>query len=105
MNTNDMNSNARDKMMGELKAVIHDAEELLRNTEHQAGEGFKAARAKFESTLKNAKSELLQLEENVFEKVKDAARTTDEYVKDHPWNSVGLGACAGLLVGLLVARK
>lgn len=105
MNNNDLSSSARDKMMGELKSVIHAAEELLKNTEQQAGEGFKSARAKFESTLKNAKGELLHLEENVVEKVKDAAHTTDAYVKDHPWNSVGLGACVGLLVGLLIARK
>ena len=105
MNTNDLSSTARDKMMGELKSVIKDAEELLKITEHQADEGFKLARAKFEATLKNAKGELMQLEQNVIEKVKDAVHTTDEYVKDHPWNSVGLGACVGLLVGLLIGRN
>lgn len=104
-NVNDSNSAARDKMMAELKSVIKDAENLLKNTEQQANEGFKSARAKFESTLTSAKSELLHLEENVVDKVKEAANTTDEYVKGHPWNSVGLGAFAGLLVGLLVARK
>lgn len=105
MNSNSLSSSAYDKMMGELKTVINDAEELLKHTEQQAGEGFKTARAKFETTLNNAKGELLHLEQNVVEKVKDAAHTTDEYVKGHPWNSVGMGACVGLLVGLLVARK
>ena len=105
MDRKDLSSNSRDKMMGELKAVIRDAEGLLKNTEQQVGEGFKSARLKFESTLNSAKGELLNLEENAMEKVKEAARTTDEYVKDHPWNSVGLGACVGLLVGLLIARK
>lgn len=104
-NANDSNSAARDKMMIELKSVIKDAEILLKNTENQASEGFKLARAKFESTLSNAKKELSDLEENVVDKVKEAAHTTDEYVKGHPWNSVGLGACVGLLVGLLAARK
>lgn len=105
MNVNELSSNARDKMMGELKSVIKDAENLLNNTEQQAGEGFKSARAKFESTLKNAKGELLHLEQTVVEKAKSAAHTTDEYVKDHPWKSVGLGACVGLIVGLLIGRK
>jgi len=104
-NGNDSNSAARDKMMSELKSVITDAENLLKNTEQQASEGFKSARAKFESTLTNAKSELLHLEGNAVDRVKEAASTTDEYVKGHPWNSVGMGACVGLLVGLLVARK
>jgi ElaB/YqjD/DUF883 family membrane-anchored ribosome-binding protein len=94
-----------DKMMGELKAVIKDAENLLKNTEGQEGEGFKSARARFESTLNNAKDELLHLEQDMVEKLRDAAHVTDEYVKGHPWNSVGMGACLGLLVGLLVGRK
>jgi len=102
---NEANSNACNKMMGELKSVIKDAEELLKNTEQQAGEGFKSARAKFEATLNNARGELLHLEQDVVEKARDAARTTDEYVKGHPWQSVGLGACVGLIAGLLIGRK
>lgn len=104
-NTTEANSDARNKMMSELKSVIKDAEDLLKNTELQTSEGFKLARAKFESTMNNAKNELLHLEETVVDRAKDAVRTTDEYVQDHPWNSVGLGACVGLLVGLLIARK
>lgn len=105
MNANEISTESRDKLMGELKSVIKDAEEMMRNTEQQAGEGFKAARAKFESTLRSAKSELVRLEETIVERAKDAMHTTDEYVKDHPWQSVGLGACVGLIVGLLIGRK
>ena len=105
MMSNEFSAKTLDKMMGELKSVIKDAENLLKNTEKQEGEAFKAARAKFESTLKNAKTELLDLEENVVGKIKDAAHTTDKYVKDHPWNMIGVGACIGLLVGFLVGRK
>lgn len=94
-----------DKMMGELRSVIKDAENLLKNTEEQGGEAFKSARAKFESTLKNAKKEIQEMDQNVVEKFKDAAHTTDKYVKDHPWNMIGVGACVGLLVGFLVGRK
>lgn len=95
----------RDKLMGDLKMVINDAEELLKNTGHQTGESFKNARAKFESTLTNAKAQLQSLEETVIYKAKDAALATDRYVKDHPWQSVGLGACVGLIIGLLISRK
>lgn len=105
MNANEISTEGRDKIMSELKSVIKDAEELMKNTEQQAGEGFKLAKAKFESTLRSAKSELLHLEETIVERAKDAMHTTDEYVKDHPWKSVGLGACVGLIVGLLIGRK
>ncbi|WP_035626750.1 YqjD family protein [Herminiimonas sp. CN] len=105
MNINEISTEGRDRIMGELKSVIKDAEEMMKNTEQQTGEGFKNARAKFESTLRNAKTELVHLEETIVERAKDAMHTTDEYVKDHPWKSVGLGACVGLIVGLLIGRK
>lgn len=104
-NAKEVGSDGQNKIMGELKAVIKDAEDLLKNAEHQASDGFKSAREKFESTLENAKDELLQLEQTVVDKAKEAAHSTDEYVKDHPWKSVGLGACVGLILGLLIGRK
>ncbi len=105
MKSSEFNAITLDKMMGEFKSLVKDAEVLLKNTEQQEGEAFKMARTKFESTLKNAKNELIDLEETVVEKIKDAAHTTDKYVKDHPWNMIGVGACVGLLIGFLVARK
>jgi ElaB/YqjD/DUF883 family membrane-anchored ribosome-binding protein len=92
-------------MTGELKAVIEHAENLLKATKKPKDSAFKLARAKFETTLKNAKSEVLDLEHDMAEKVKDAAYTTGNYVKTHPWNMAGVGAGLGLLVGVLVARK
>ncbi len=105
MKGSEMYSKTLDKMMSELKSVIKDAENFLKKTEKPEEEGFKLARVKFESTLKNAKGELLDLEQQMVEKIKEAAHTTDKYVKDHAWNMAGAGACVGLLVGLLVSRK
>jgi ElaB/YqjD/DUF883 family membrane-anchored ribosome-binding protein len=41
----------------------------------------------------------------VVERAKDAVKTTDDYVHEHPWNAVGMAAAAGLVVGILLARK
>ncbi|GGC79472.1 hypothetical protein GCM10011396_28400 [Undibacterium terreum] len=91
--------------MSDLNQIIKDAEALLQTSEQQTGEGFKAAKAKFEATLKNAKEEVIRLEEAVVTRTKDAARATDEYVKDNPWQSAGVAAGVGLLIGLLIGRK
>jgi ElaB/YqjD/DUF883 family membrane-anchored ribosome-binding protein len=105
MKGTDLIADTLEKITRELKTVIKDAENLLKTTEKPEGDAFKVARAKFESTLKNAKEEVLELEQDMVEKIKDAAHTTDKYVKDHAWNMAGVGACVGLLIGLLVARK
>jgi len=36
---------------------------------------------------------------------RQAARYTDEYVRDNPWRAIGVGAAAGLLIGYLVSRR
>jgi ElaB/YqjD/DUF883 family membrane-anchored ribosome-binding protein len=101
----EQSNEARDKLMTDLKVVIKDAEELLKNTGQQTGEGFRAARVKFENTLDKAKSELHHLEDTLIAKTKSAADATDRYVKDNPWQSVGLAASVGLVCGLLIARR
>lgn len=101
---NSMNSH-KEKLMHDLNLVIRDAEELLKNSEQQTGEGFKSAKAKFESTLRNAKTEVARVEDIVINRTKEAAHATDVYVKENPWQSAGIAAGVGLLVGLLISRS
>jgi ElaB/YqjD/DUF883 family membrane-anchored ribosome-binding protein len=95
----------RDQLVNDLKTVIHDAEGWLRNGGQLTGDELKAAKAKFEQTLASAKTSLIDIEETVVERTKVAAKATDEYVKDNPWKSVGLGAAIGVVIGMLIARK
>lgn len=98
-------SSANTKLYDDLQQVIKDAEELLKNAEHQTDAGFQSARAKFESTLRNAKAEIGRIEDAVVTKTKDAARATDTYVKENPWQSIGLAAGIGLLLGVVIGRS
>jgi len=95
----------KDKLMQDLNQVIRDAEDLLKNTENQTGEGFRAAKARFEHTLGNAKAEVQRLEQLVVTKAKETAQATDTYVKENPWQSAGIAAGVGLLLGLLIGRS
>lgn len=94
----------RDKLMSDLKNVLREAETFVRNAGPQTTESLNQARAKVLDTLNSAKHELMRMEESVVVKTKKAAKATDMYVTDHPWQSVGLGACVGLLCGLLIGQ-
>jgi ElaB/YqjD/DUF883 family membrane-anchored ribosome-binding protein len=98
-------SSTRDKLMDDLRSVITDAEAWLKNGSMLSGEDLAAAKAKFESTIRSAKEDLVRLEQTVVAKTKEAARATDEYVHEHPWKAVGLGAAVGVVIGMLIARK
>jgi ElaB/YqjD/DUF883 family membrane-anchored ribosome-binding protein len=96
---------ARDQLMSDLKSVIQDAESWLRNGSQMTGDELAAARAKFERTLSGAKADLIRIEETVIQRTKEAAKATDEYVTENPWKAVGVGAAAGILIGMLIARR
>lgn len=96
---------SKEKLISDFKVVVADAEALLKASAGQGGEALAAVRARVEDSLAVAKSKMLDAEEELLEKTKVAAKATDEYVHDHPWNAVGIAAGVGLLVGLLISRR
>ena len=96
---------SKEKLMRDLRLVVEDAEELLKATASQAGEKASAARERIQKTLDSAKARLDAAESEVIEKAKQAAKATDEYVQDNPWKAVGVAACVGVIVGMLIGRS
>jgi len=95
----------RGKLVEDLKAVVADAEELLKATASQTGERIAAARAKAEESLKAAKARLAEEEVALMAKTRAAAKATEDYVRANPWEAVGIAAAVGLILGLLAARR
>ena len=96
---------SRDKLVQDLKIVISDAEDLLRATASTAGEKVVAAREKVQSSLDRAKVKLAEVEDVIVDSGKQAARATDEYVRDNPWRAVGIAAGIGVIIGMLISRR
>ena len=84
----------RKNLMDDLRAVIADAEELLRATADQAGPRVQEARERAEESLRNAR-----------ERLHGAGRELDAQVREHPWAAVGIAAGIALIVGILLSRK
>lgn len=101
----DMTTVHKDKLMSDLRVVIADAEELLRMTANEAGEGAADIRSRVQARLNQAKADLVHLQEAAVAKVKAAGHATDEFVHENPWKSIGIAAGIGLVVGLLVGRR
>jgi ElaB/YqjD/DUF883 family membrane-anchored ribosome-binding protein len=96
---------AKERLMEDFRAVASDAEELLKATANQTGERVSAARARVEETLRDTRRRLAELEEGVMARGREAARRTDEYVRDHPWQAIGVAGAVGVLVGMLISRR
>jgi ElaB/YqjD/DUF883 family membrane-anchored ribosome-binding protein len=96
---------SKEKLVTDLKVLIGDTEELLKATAGQAGDKIAVARERIQASLAVYKDKLIDAERALLEKTKEAARATDEYVHDHPWQAVGVAAGVGFLLGLLVSRR
>jgi ElaB/YqjD/DUF883 family membrane-anchored ribosome-binding protein len=89
-----MDSDSADNLMNDLRAVIANAEELLRATAGDSGERLQEVRARAEESLRAAREHL-----------KGAGTELDSQVRAHPWAAVGIAAAIGLVAGVLLARK
>ena len=96
---------AKDKLVEDFKAVVSDAEELLKATASQTGERAQAARARIEESLGEARERLAILQDDLMDRSKAAARATNQLVHDNPWPSMAVAAGIGFLLGLITGRR
>ncbi len=99
------NLSAQEKLVTDIRAVIADAEEILKVTADQTGEKIANLRARIQDRLLDARIRLSNAEEVLIEKTRAAARAADDFVHDRPWQAVGIAAGVGFLVGLILGRR
>jgi ElaB/YqjD/DUF883 family membrane-anchored ribosome-binding protein len=100
-----MREASADKLMTDLRAVLEDAEALLTATAGQAGEKIQRARERATETVRAARERLADTQEEVVKRAKVAVKETDTYVRDNPWQAVGIAAGVAFIIGVLVSRR
>jgi len=98
MNTAELNS---ERVITDLKRIVRDSESLLKDSGEALGDKAREARVRLAETLESAKATCRKLEEKAIEGLK----ATDKVIREHPYQSIGLAAAVGLLIGVLVTRK
>ena len=95
----------KDRLVGDLRNLVADAEELLKATASQAGDKIGVARQKIEQSLIEGKKALADAEKSLVAKSKECAEIADDYVRENPWSAVGIAGGIGLVLGLLIRGK
>ena len=90
------------QIVTELKSAVVDAEAVLRATANQAGGEIGELGSTIASRLAGAKDKLLVIEENLSRETSQAARRTDAYIHENPWQLALLAGGVGLLLGSLM---
>lgn len=98
-------TSTQEQLVSDIKSVISEAEEMLGATADQAGEKMGQLRERIKVRLAAAKARLVRAEEVLLATTKASAQATDEFVHESPWAAVGIAAGAGLVIGMLIARR
>lgn len=90
-----------EKLVAELKHLSRNAEDLLESTAGELTDTAKEARTRLRAALESAKDTCGRLQE----KAVAGAKATDEVIREHPYQSMGVAFGVGLLIGVLAIRR
>jgi len=93
---------AREKLVDDFLAVIADSEELLEALVASGSDKAEALRSDLDQKLQDARERLGKLQKDAVDGSRAIAQQTDKYVRANPWQSVAIGAGAGLVAGLVI---
>ncbi|MGE8568733.1 MULTISPECIES: DUF883 family protein [Achromobacter] len=96
---------AKEKLIDSVKTSLTDAENLLREAAGTTGDKANELRERAMTSLKRTREALYEAQDAVLERGRKAARATDDYVHDNPWQAIGIAGVTGLLLGLLISRR
>lgn len=95
----------QEKLVSDIRAVIADAEEILKASADQTGEKIADLRVRIQDRLLGARIRLDAAELALADKTRAAARAADDYVHESPWQAVGIGVGVGFLLGIILGRR
>ncbi|WP_249977150.1 DUF883 family protein [Vreelandella olivaria] len=102
-------STRADQLKEDLRHLSETVEELVNATSKDASGEMRDLRERAERRLKDTRARLEAKGERLYDETRETlshqVECCDRYVHDNPWTSIGIGAAAGLIVGMLLGRR
>ncbi len=89
----------------EIKNLISDVEDLVARIADLNDADVARVRSRVMRAVDSAKDSLAGSADTLRRRAQKAASGADDYVRESPWQAVGLAAVVGAVVGILVARR
>ena len=96
---------AQEILMNDFQTLVSDTERLLEHTKSIAGDQADELRDQIHDSLLRARETLQLTEDSLRQRGQAAVTATEDYVQANPWQSVGIAAGVGFLIGLLATRR
>lgn len=98
-------SSGKNKGVGEYRSFVADIEDLIKATTSLSGEDLAHAKEALYKRIQAAKDSMEEVGSAISDRARRSAAATNSYVKENPWQAIGIGAAVGLLLGVVVARR
>ncbi len=95
----------KDDFMAQFNEIIDDAERLLKETAEVTDGKTSEIREQLTGKIKDIRDSMGEHVKPICKKSKEAFEATDEYVKAHPWVSVGVAAATAFVVAHFCRRR
>lgn len=98
-------NSVQSSMSREFHSFIADIEDLVKQTTSLTGDDLERAKDQLVKRISTAKESVENIGSDIAHQARKSITATNDYVHDQPWNAIGAGAVAGMLLGLLLARR
>ena len=95
----------RNGFADDVSGAMSSAEDTLRRVGAETSDRAREFRSQVETKLGNAKGRLQDFQGEAVDRAKAAASMTDGYVRNRPWQVLGVAAIVGIAIGLLMNRR
>jgi ElaB/YqjD/DUF883 family membrane-anchored ribosome-binding protein len=97
--------NIKTAASGEIKSLIADVEDLMARIADLKDADVVRVRGKVQRAVDAAKQSVADSAGTIRRQAQDIASTADDYVRDSPWQAIGIAALVGAVVGILATRR
>lgn len=98
-------SDIRAAASNEIKGLIADVEDLIARIADLKDADVVRVRSKVQRAVDATKQSLTDGADTIRQHAQKAANTADSYVRESPWQAVGIAALVGAIVGILATRR
>jgi ElaB/YqjD/DUF883 family membrane-anchored ribosome-binding protein len=105
---NDLSEGAHDikaAASSEIKSLIADVEDLMARIADLKDADVMRVRSKVQRAVDATKQSLTDGADAIRQHAQNVAGTADDFVRDSPWQAVGIAALVGAVVGILATRR
>jgi ElaB/YqjD/DUF883 family membrane-anchored ribosome-binding protein len=99
------NEAIKEQLNDDFRAVLADADALVKATANLGGEKLTEIRTRAEESLRVVRVRMADAKAALRVKARSAVKATDAYVHDNTWEAMGVAGGIGLVIGVLIARR